>query len=669
MIARAIVRNYHYGSKYLILFQSVMVIILFQRYIPRSRPPRPIRVRPRLTSRESGAETNMPTIFTPTVLQGTRPQELPTNQPYVTDPQKPEPILLNQAMPVPTCTLPDVQEMIVTASSHPSNTENPTVDTGPTDIARAPPSIKKEDVMCAVCLDIYDDPRLLPCLHTFCKKCLTKTATITSQLKAHTQLLCPTCHTQHELSSGVDNLLVSTQIKADVDKFLSESSKVVTCGLCPSTTQAVKYCHTCDQPLCQLCCESHQRMKTFNSHVVTSPDQAATKKKSITYNCPKHPDEILKIYCKKCEEVICQDCVVYSHQRHGLQPAKEAASDIKGKLKKMVVTMKGKLEKFTSYSETVAKSEKHVTTYPDGLKAAISGKFDKLITELTQRKEELIHSVDTHYDGFSKQLWAEKNKVEMSILGLNAGINFSNKVVESSNGVETAVLGTQALVQMKQLEQKTWDPSTVNILGPIVFHDSSDGQGVDHSAYIRRIGHLENTGTASKSLIEIRAIGYSNFQGSCVNSIRLQSGKDYVCDIQVSHSHSIYPQPSVKHQVTCNKEIMNDATLVKQNNNRYTLKIKTKQAGTYIILVTLEYNNTTIAIATIEMEFRIDDLTFRNQYYDYDYYHGADDYSPEFEDDYHPEDDDYHPEDDDYYPEDDYYTEGKWDDEYDFSYN
>ena len=237
----------------------------------------------------------MPTTFTPTVLQawifnqGTRPQELPTNQPYVTDSQKPEPILLNQAMPVPT--LPDVQEMIVTASSHSSNTENLTVNTGPTGIARAPASIKKEDVTCAICLDVYDDPRLL---HTFCNKCLTKTATITSQLKAHTQLSCPTCRTQHELSSGVDNLLVSTQIKADVDKFLSELSKAVTCGLCPSATQAVKYCHTCDQPLCQLCYDSHKRMKTFNSHVVTSPDQAATKKKSITYNCPKHPDENLE---------------------------------------------------------------------------------------------------------------------------------------------------------------------------------------------------------------------------------------------------------------------------------------------------------------------------------------------------------------------------------------
>ena len=210
-----------------------------------------------------------------------------------------------------------------------------------------------------------------------------------------------------------------------------------------------------------------------------------------------------------------QDCILYFHKRHKLKTAKDVAPDIKRKLNQMIAAVRKKSEQFTSYSQVIDNSEKHITTYPDELKAAIVEKFDALISELVQRKKELLQSVDAQYDSFSKQLCAEKEKVNISILGFNAGINFSNKVVGSSNDVETAVLGTQALVQMKQLEQKTWDPSTVNMLGPIVFHDSSDGQGVDNSAYIRRIGHLENTATASQSLIEIRAIGYSNSRGSC----------------------------------------------------------------------------------------------------------------------------------------------------------
>ena len=353
----------------------------------------------------------------------------------------------------------------------------------------------------------------------------------------------------------------------------------------------------------------------FNNHMVTSPDQAATKKKSITYNCPKHPDEILKIYCQKCEEVICQDCVVYSHQQHAydLQLAKEAASDIKGKLKEMVVTTKGKLEKFTSYSETVAKSEKHITTYPDDLKGAISGKFDKLITELTQRKEELLSSVDTHYDGFSKQLWADKNKVEMSILGFNAGINFSNKVMEGRDDVETAVLGTQALRQLKQLHQKEWDPDVVKQFGPVVLLENSSGsQDVDHSGYIGSIGGLHNIGTtttcSTPPILEIKALGYDGyFTRPHRFSHTLVINEHFNCSVEFSNVPvSAFPQAELKHNVTCNGKAIDDEDVLlleTEDWNVSTLQIMTREAGTYSVCASLEFMAMTVATASLELKF------------------------------------------------------------------
>ena len=30
----------------------------------------------------------------------------------------------------------------------------------------------RQEVTCAICLELLDDPKLMPCLHTYCKKCL-----------------------------------------------------------------------------------------------------------------------------------------------------------------------------------------------------------------------------------------------------------------------------------------------------------------------------------------------------------------------------------------------------------------------------------------------------------------------------------------------------------------
>ena len=50
---------------------------------------------------------------------------------------------------------------------------------------------------CAVCLDQYTEPKVLPCLHTFCKRCLQGLLT---HERAVEKLICPTCRSSAEVS-------------------------------------------------------------------------------------------------------------------------------------------------------------------------------------------------------------------------------------------------------------------------------------------------------------------------------------------------------------------------------------------------------------------------------------------------------------------------------------
>lgn len=49
---------------------------------------------------------------------------------------------------------------------------------------------------CAVCLERFIEPKVLPCWHTFCKKCLEG---ILGQCESKEKLTCPQCRAEHQV--------------------------------------------------------------------------------------------------------------------------------------------------------------------------------------------------------------------------------------------------------------------------------------------------------------------------------------------------------------------------------------------------------------------------------------------------------------------------------------
>ena len=342
---------------------------------------------------------------------------------------------------------------------------------------------------CTICQSTYSDPRLLPCLHSFCRSCLERLSTSTPR-----KIKCPLCRTEHYLQpGGVAKFLPNTQAASKATLPVSK------CGQCQSQSSVVSFCSECETFLCNLCHEAHGRMAIFQTHKVVAPTKASIKPKPKSFKCPKHPKESLDVYCIPCKSVICRDCALYLHNGHKFKPGEDASEEIKQRLISNRDMLKSHLETFRSHAKTVATTEKHVTTYPDKMKAFITSHFDSLKLQLDQRKNVLLMEVDVKYHGFSKTLYVEKDTVEMAICKLEAGIKFADRLLGSTEKLEISILGTQVLSSMKDSQKLFWDPSAIENISPLVYvatkenysHKSKDEDLIQNMGLLKHISGIE----------------------------------------------------------------------------------------------------------------------------------------------------------------------------------
>lgn len=77
------------------------------------------------------------------------------------------------------------------------------------------------NLFCPLCHEMFSNPRLLPCLHTFCKRCLENLVVPRSSL-----LSCPACRTDVSLTVRLRRIVLSSLIlhlppcKCAISKYL-----------------------------------------------------------------------------------------------------------------------------------------------------------------------------------------------------------------------------------------------------------------------------------------------------------------------------------------------------------------------------------------------------------------------------------------------------------------
>ena len=242
---------------------------------------------------------------------------------------------------------------------------------------------------CKLCGGYYRDPRLLHCLHTFCKSCLDS---VVKENEEKTS--CPTCH---KVSPHPPHRLprhVRLENEAAISRRLAKIQSEQSCGSCDSKEQAEAYCHQCDAGLCSLCIKSHKIMRVLHDHKVEALTNISTSLTSSLVYCTDHPGKVLEYYCNTCSSLICHECYMFEHKEHKYCRIQEAMKVENADITNSLPSLK---KAHSAVSQSKAKVESvmlSITNRREAIKGHINDIFQSIIAALEKRHQKLLKEVD-----------------------------------------------------------------------------------------------------------------------------------------------------------------------------------------------------------------------------------------------------------------------------------
>ena len=196
-------------------------------------------------------------------------------------------------------------------------------------------------LVCKLCDKPYqhkDGPLLLPCLHSFCKPCLTEY--VKKAPATDNKMACPTCNDRfpQDINQLPINLRLSHLAEAAMYKKQAEGGNVK-CETCDeSPKDATTFCCNCSEFYCAKCKKDHQKFLKKEEHEIielTKFEKGEFRVHLPPPKCPLHKEHKLDLFCCDCKTLICLYCAQTDHQEHKKSSLLNTSANEKAQLQQL----------------------------------------------------------------------------------------------------------------------------------------------------------------------------------------------------------------------------------------------------------------------------------------------------------------------------------------------
>ena len=318
-----------------------------------------------------------------------------------------------------------------------------------------------DQLTCAICLDTYNNPRVLPCLHVFCEDCLGR---LVLRDAANLTATCPNCRRETQLpQGGVADLPAAFYVNhlfevRDTLEKVTDPNKTQ-CEKC-GESEAKGYCRNCGEFVCQTCITIHGKWKEFVEHEVVTLGQVEADAaqlvppKKVAMKCSKHPSEELKIYCEICDELICRDCTIKTHRDHQFDLVGDCFTKHRDSIVASLQPIKQQLD---TVNQAVAEVDGRSTRIAENgttIKFDIQTAFDQLHEALEDRKQQLMAQVDQMVGQTSKTLAAQRDHYQLTQTQLTSCLEFVEESLRTGSPQEVISMKKPVVERVQQMAKE-----------------------------------------------------------------------------------------------------------------------------------------------------------------------------------------------------------------------
>jgi len=298
-----------------------------------------------------------------------------------------------------------------------------------------------EHVCCPVCYNRFTDPKLLPCLHTFCIHCLQK---IQAASGIRDTILCPECRRNFTIPENGDLKTLPTNFRLNslLDALPVTECKTsgVKCGNCEKTTQESAYCFTCCSFWCNDCLPLHNRIRAFNEHHALAlkdfrDEDFENILKQPTF-CAKHEKKELELFCEVCKMTICNSCAFIDHEGHTKVALEDAAKEEKLRLNRAIESKKRKVQKKVASIAKLGENCTQVQEEAARVKSDAQHFIDTLIVAIKTKGNEIFYEIETKTKQCLDRLEKQRQKIEEQVKRDQTAIEKNDMILKRSTSAQ-----------------------------------------------------------------------------------------------------------------------------------------------------------------------------------------------------------------------------------------